>query len=78
MFIKNLRMIVSAHRLLNKTINELGLTIVPFTQGYGASNHTSMYLRGVHMRYDQLGKSLQTPYHLNPNERVPYDQLRWY
>ena len=67
---------ISAHKLLNKTIRELGLTVIPFPLGYGASDNTLMYLRVVHMRYKDLGNH-RTPYHLRPQERKPYNQLVW-
>lgn len=66
---------VSAHRLLHQTIQQLGLPIVDFPLGSGKSPDTLIYLRGVHLRNDELG-GYKTPYRLLPHERKPDDQLQ--
>ncbi|CAG2257561.1 unnamed protein product [Mytilus edulis] len=65
------------HALLHDTIQQLGLPIIRFELGSGPSPDTTVYVRGVHLRYDELG-GYKTPYRLQPNERKPTDQLTWY
>ncbi|XP_063438702.1 aplysianin-A-like [Mytilus trossulus] len=64
------------HALLHDTIQQLGLPIIRFELGSGPSPDTTVYVRGVHMRYDELG-GYKTPYRLQPNERKPTNQLTW-
>ncbi|CAG2242193.1 IL4I1 [Mytilus edulis] len=63
----------SSHQLLNKTARHLGLTVIDFPLGYGASDSTLMFLRGVHMRYNEVGSKM--PYNLKPEEKISYRQI---
>ncbi|CAC5422902.1 unnamed protein product [Mytilus coruscus] len=65
-----------SHALLHNTIQQLGLRIKRFDLGSGPSPDTTVHVRGVHLRYDELGGN-KTPYRLLPNERKPVNQLLW-
>ncbi|XP_052085266.1 L-amino-acid oxidase-like [Mytilus californianus] len=65
-----------AHALLHQTIRQLGLPIKRFDLGSGPSPDTIVNVRGVHLRFEELGGN-KTPYRLQPNERKPTNQLTW-
>ncbi|XP_052083730.1 aplysianin-A-like [Mytilus californianus] len=71
-----MRYLRRSHALLHETIQQLGLPIKRFDLGSGPSPDTIVNVRGVHLRYDELGGN-KTPYRLRPNERKPIDQLTW-
>ncbi|XP_076081370.1 L-amino-acid oxidase-like [Mytilus galloprovincialis] len=65
-----------AHALLHETIQQLGLPIKRFDLGSGPSPDTTVNVRGVHLRYSELGGN-KTPYRLQPNEQKTVSQLNW-
>ncbi|CAC5422906.1 unnamed protein product [Mytilus coruscus] len=69
-----MRYLRRSHALLHETIQQLGLRIKRFDLGSGPSPDTTVNVRGVHLRFDELGGN-KTPYRLLPNERKPVNQL---
>ena len=70
---------VVAHKLINRTANDLGLSIIDFVGGNAFfGNHDIAYLRGVHMKPGEFTGD-RSPYKLKPNEKnksIP--ELGWY
>ncbi|XP_063438700.1 L-amino-acid oxidase-like [Mytilus trossulus] len=71
-----MRYLRRSHVLLHDTIIQLGLPIKRFGLGCGPSPDTTIYVRGVHLRFDELGGN-KTPYRLPPNEKKTVSQLTW-
>lgn len=67
----------SEHKLLYATLRELRLQTEKFIVGKGPSKDTTVYVRGEHLRHQDLGGD-KTPYKLHPDERKPVKQLQWY
>ncbi|CAG2257558.1 unnamed protein product [Mytilus edulis] len=72
-----MRYLRRSHALLHDTIQQLGLPVKRFDLGSGPSPDTTVYVRGVHLRFDELGGN-KTPYRLRPNEKKTVSQLTWY
>ncbi|VDI40136.1 Hypothetical predicted protein [Mytilus galloprovincialis] len=70
------RFVPKKHKLLYATLRELGLQTEKFIVGKGPSKDTTVYVRGEHLRHQDLGGD-KTPYKLHPNERKPVKQLQW-
>lgn len=69
----------SEHKLLNDTILQLGLPITDFPLEDCIQKDTRRYVRGVHLREDELGMDRsKTPFNLSAEEFKPVDELRWY
>ncbi|XP_071108036.1 aplysianin-A-like [Haliotis cracherodii] len=69
-----MRFRASVHTTLNRTATEIGLTIIPFKQGYGIPDETLWYTRGKRMRNTDLG-TRRVPYNLDEDERKDPDIL---
>ncbi|XP_053391125.1 L-amino-acid oxidase-like [Mercenaria mercenaria] len=68
-----MRFLPDAHPLMNKTIHDIGLEVVDFELGVGPSNDSLYYLRGKHMKYNEL--PTQAPYNLSPENRIDPKEL---
>ncbi|XP_063447763.1 aplysianin-A-like [Mytilus trossulus] len=71
-----MRFYPEVHKLLNKTICDVGLAQEIFELGgLAKSPNTLMYLRGNHLRFEEAGGP-RTPYGLRPSKLKPPDQLK--
>ena len=62
---------------MNKTVYELGLSVVDFEPGYGFDDKSIVYLRGVHLKNDEIDGD-KPPYGLKPKEKYKTSQeLAW-
>ncbi|XP_046553013.1 aplysianin-A-like [Haliotis rubra] len=71
-----MRLKPSEHTYLVNTARQLGLRIVDFPLNFGNPNETVYYLRGRHLRTEELGGP-RTPYNLRPQERLKPLDLLW-
>ncbi|XP_052074078.1 aplysianin-A-like [Mytilus californianus] len=71
-----MRFYPEVHTLLNKTICDVGLKPEIFELGgLAKSPNTLLYLRGNHLRFEEVGGP-KTPYGLSPSQLKPPDQLK--
>ncbi|XP_045199223.2 aplysianin-A-like [Mercenaria mercenaria] len=70
-----MRFLPDDHLLVNKTVSDLGLNIVDFELGVGPSEDSLYYLRGRHMKYNEL--PTHAPYNLPLENRVDLKTLNW-